>query len=51
MIKIHEDGTVKVADFGSSRFALSTELLSLGKMRGTYSYTAPEVFNYNFTII
>jgi serine/threonine protein kinase len=34
---------VKVADFGLSRFSEGDHLTTLGKLRGTYCYTAPEV--------
>jgi len=38
--------TVKVSDFGLSRFTsgTSSNLSTLGKLRGTYAYSAPEVY-------
>lgn len=44
---VDENWNVKIADFGLAR--LTTEQLitsgTLKKLRGTYSYTAPEIFN------
>jgi len=50
---VANDSTVKVADFGSSRFLEAEENANgtLNKMRGTYCYTAPEIYfgeTYNF---
>eukprot|EP01128_Nolandella_sp_AFSM9_P012045 TRINITY_DN890_c0_g1_i1.p1 TRINITY_DN890_c0_g1~~TRINITY_DN890_c0_g1_i1.p1 ORF type:complete len:876 (-),score=156.31 TRINITY_DN890_c0_g1_i1:1075-3504(-) len=37
--------TVKLADFGLSRFTQQSNSMStLGKLRGTYCYTAPEIY-------
>lgn len=44
--------SVKVSDFGTSRFTSgeNADLSTLGKLRGTYAYCAPEVyFGKNFT--
>jgi serine/threonine protein kinase len=35
---------VKVGDFGLSRFNTDTHKETLGKMRGTFAYCAPEVY-------
>jgi len=41
-----DDWNIKIADFGLSRFTTGDEqnLTTLGKLRGTYTYTAPEVY-------
>jgi serine/threonine protein kinase len=38
--------TIKVSDFGLSRFTsgAASNLSTLGKLRGTYAYSAPEVY-------
>lgn len=49
---VDENWTVKVCDFGTSRFTSGTgvDLSTLGKLRGTYAYCAPEVyFGKSFT--
>jgi len=49
---VDENWAVKVSDFGTSRFTSGTgvDLSTLGKLRGTYAYCAPEVyFGKNFT--
>eukprot|EP01092_Planopodium_desertum_P013001 TRINITY_DN6173_c0_g2_i3.p1 TRINITY_DN6173_c0_g2~~TRINITY_DN6173_c0_g2_i3.p1 ORF type:complete len:346 (-),score=25.79 TRINITY_DN6173_c0_g2_i3:111-1061(-) len=49
---VDENFTIKVCDFGLSRFATGAANLStLGKLRGTYAYSAPEVyFGEPFTV-
>eukprot|EP00012_Vannella_robusta_P006723 CAMPEP_0206201394 /NCGR_PEP_ID=MMETSP0166-20121206/11513_1 /ASSEMBLY_ACC=CAM_ASM_000260 /TAXON_ID=95228 /ORGANISM="Vannella robusta, Strain DIVA3 518/3/11/1/6" /LENGTH=805 /DNA_ID=CAMNT_0053620043 /DNA_START=36 /DNA_END=2449 /DNA_ORIENTATION=- len=49
---VDENWATKVSDFGTSRFTSGTgvDLSTLGKLRGTYAYCAPEVyFGKNFT--
>lgn len=49
---VDENWTVKVSDFGTARFTGGdqADLATLGKLRGTYAYCAPEVyFGKNFT--
>jgi len=41
---VTEDWHVKVCDFGLSRFDTGSNLETLGKLRGTYAYAAPEVY-------
>ncbi|EGG19762.1 ankyrin repeat-containing protein [Cavenderia fasciculata] len=41
---ITENWTVKICDFGLSRFDTGSNLETLGKLRGTYAYVAPEVY-------
>lgn len=43
LVLITEENKIKVADFGLSRFSEGDHLTTLGKLRGTYCYTAPEV--------
>ena len=40
-----KEWTVKVCDFGLSRFRTMTNFTSLGELRGTMAYCAPEIFN------
>ena len=40
------DDTVKLCDFGLSRFDTVKNFQTLVKLRGTYAYTAPEVYNH-----
>lgn len=48
---VDENWTVKVSDFGTSRFTSGVgDMSTLSKLRGTYAYCAPEVyFGKNFT--
>eukprot|EP01130_Rhizamoeba_saxonica_P000239 TRINITY_DN10220_c0_g1_i1.p1 TRINITY_DN10220_c0_g1~~TRINITY_DN10220_c0_g1_i1.p1 ORF type:complete len:610 (+),score=122.23 TRINITY_DN10220_c0_g1_i1:30-1859(+) len=51
-ILLDESLRIKVCDFGLSRFTTgdNKNLATLGKLRGTYAYTAPELyFGNNFT--
>jgi len=41
---VTEQWHVKVGDFGTSRFNTDTQKETLGKMRGTFAYCAPEVY-------
>eukprot|EP00005_Dracoamoeba_jomungandri_P001685 CAMPEP_0174252068 /NCGR_PEP_ID=MMETSP0439-20130205/1699_1 /TAXON_ID=0 /ORGANISM="Stereomyxa ramosa, Strain Chinc5" /LENGTH=173 /DNA_ID=CAMNT_0015332553 /DNA_START=281 /DNA_END=802 /DNA_ORIENTATION=- len=41
---VDESWTVKVADFGLSRTTSEDNASTLNKLRGTYAYTAPEVY-------
>jgi len=43
---VDENWTVKVTDFGLSRFIKGSEsnVTTLGKLRGTYAYSAPELY-------
>ncbi|KAF2069373.1 hypothetical protein CYY_009307 [Polysphondylium violaceum] len=41
---VTENWTVKICDFGLSRFDTGSNLETLGKLRGTYAYVAPEVY-------
>jgi len=41
---VNEKWEVKVCDFGLSRFNTGSNLETLGKMRGTFAYCAPEVY-------
>jgi serine/threonine protein kinase len=41
---LDNDWTIKVCDFGASRLDTPTETVTLGKMRGTYAYCAPELY-------
>ncbi|EFA84490.1 ankyrin repeat-containing protein [Heterostelium album PN500] len=41
---VTEDWVVKICDFGLSRFDTGSNLETLGKLRGTYAYVAPEVY-------
>lgn len=43
---VDSNWTVKVSDFGLSRFTsgAASNLSTLGKLRGTYAYSAPEVY-------
>ena len=45
-ILVKSDYSVKLCDFGLSRFDTEKNLQTLVKMRGTYAYTAPEVYNH-----
>eukprot|EP01132_Coremiostelium_polycephalum_P004967 gene4967-6188_t len=45
---VSDNWTIKVADFGLSRFA-TTKSASIRKTRGTYAYCAPEVFYGDIT--
>lgn len=49
---IDAEDNVKLADFGTARFLIQGESeVSLGALRGTYSYTAPEIyFGAPFTV-
>eukprot|EP01087_Luapelamoeba_hula_P007953 TRINITY_DN1967_c0_g1_i1.p1 TRINITY_DN1967_c0_g1~~TRINITY_DN1967_c0_g1_i1.p1 ORF type:complete len:883 (+),score=141.90 TRINITY_DN1967_c0_g1_i1:59-2707(+) len=42
---VDKDWNIKVADFGLARFETSKNESSLGKLRGTFLYTAPESYN------
>eukprot|EP01133_Synstelium_polycarpum_P005972 gene5972-6917_t len=46
---VSDNWTIKVADFGLSRFA-TAKSASIRKTRGTYAYCAPEVFFGDFTV-
>eukprot|EP01100_Stratorugosa_tubuloviscum_P013982 TRINITY_DN7226_c0_g1_i1.p1 TRINITY_DN7226_c0_g1~~TRINITY_DN7226_c0_g1_i1.p1 ORF type:complete len:763 (-),score=369.26 TRINITY_DN7226_c0_g1_i1:12-2300(-) len=41
---VDENWVVKVSDFGLSRFTSGGSLNTLNELRGTYAYTAPEVY-------
>jgi len=41
---VSEDYHIKVCDFGLSRFDTSSNMETLMKTRGTFAYTAPEVY-------
>jgi len=41
---VDENWNVKVGDFGLSRFTSGAQLSTLGKLRGTYAYCAPEIY-------
>ncbi|KYQ90612.1 ankyrin repeat-containing protein [Tieghemostelium lacteum] len=41
---VTENWTVKICDFGLSRFDTCSNIETLGKLRGTYAYVAPEVY-------
>lgn len=45
--QVNSEWRVKLADFGLSRFSTESSTESLYKMKSTYSYCAPEVFNGN----
>lgn len=48
---LDESDVVKIADFGSSRYSVRGTELTLSKMRGTYCYTAPEIyFGNSYTV-
>jgi len=42
--QVDESWNVKVCDFGLSRFTDSENMSTLGKLRGTFAYCAPEVY-------
>eukprot|EP01126_Amoeba_proteus_P034459 TRINITY_DN3434_c0_g1_i2.p1 TRINITY_DN3434_c0_g1~~TRINITY_DN3434_c0_g1_i2.p1 ORF type:complete len:772 (-),score=154.55 TRINITY_DN3434_c0_g1_i2:123-2318(-) len=44
-ILVAHDYSCRVADFGLSRFNVSTNVVTLKKCRGTYAYIAPEVYS------
>eukprot|EP00727_Mastigamoeba_balamuthi_P006173 m51a1_g2175 putative ankyrin repeat-containing protein (759) ;mRNA; f:77335-80720 len=44
---IKGDMTLKMADFGLSRFNTTTNMQTLQRIRGTYAYIAPELFYGN----
>ncbi|GAM28464.1 hypothetical protein SAMD00019534_116400 [Acytostelium subglobosum LB1] len=46
---VSDNWTIKVADFGLSRFATS-KASSIRKTRGTYAYCAPEVYFGDYTV-
>lgn len=41
---LDNDWTIKVCDFGASRLDVPDESATLGKVRGTYAYCAPELY-------
>lgn len=43
-LMVNKQFQVKVGDFGLSRFNTDTQKETLGKMRGTFAYCAPEVY-------
>jgi len=43
-LMVNDRFQVKVGDFGLSRFNTDTQKETLGKMRGTFAYCAPEVY-------
>ncbi|PRP83573.1 ankyrin repeat-containing protein [Planoprotostelium fungivorum] len=43
-LMVTADGTVKLADFGTSRFNVSSEQNTLVQVRGSKAYTSPELF-------
>lgn len=43
-ILLTETGDVRICDFGLSRFDTSKNITTLGRLRGTYAYTAPEIY-------
>lgn len=44
---VTKNQSVKIGDFGTSRFTSGTDLSTLSKVRGTCSYCSPEVYHGN----
>lgn len=44
-MKVDDGGNVKICDFGLSRFTTRSFHSTLGKLKGTYAYSAPELYS------
>jgi serine/threonine protein kinase len=43
-VLVDENDNAYISDFGVSRFVVEFNISTLSKLRGTYAYSAPEVY-------